>query len=101
MLISGEELSCTLTTKISGDGRRQRRAIEHFICNACFYFTLEIGSLMDLAVQIMKLHCCRVPDCKVLKHKRKPPGNLLAGGRKPGTWVLGRGSRKELYLQAG
>lgn len=49
MLINREELPCTPTTKISGDRRRQRRAIEHFICNACFYFTLEISSLMDLA----------------------------------------------------
>jgi len=51
MLISREELSFILTSKISSDGdcRRQRRAIEHFICNACFYFTLEISSLMDLA----------------------------------------------------
>lgn len=37
-------------------------------------------------MQITKLHCCRVPDCRVLKHKRKPLGNLLAGGRKHGTW---------------
>lgn len=49
MLISREEQSCTVTTKISGDGRRQRGAIEHFICDACFYFTLEMRSLMDLA----------------------------------------------------
>lgn len=53
--------------------------------------------------QIMRLHCCRVPDCKVLKHKRKALGNLLAGGRKAGT---GQGSweevkRKKLYQQAG
>lgn len=53
--------------------------------------------------QIMRLHCCRVPDCKVLKHKRKPLGNLLAGGRKPGTrqgsWE--EVAEKKLYLQAG
>lgn len=49
MLIGREELSYTLTTEISGDGRRQRRAIEHFICNAWFYFTLESRPLIDLA----------------------------------------------------
>lgn len=45
--------------------------------------------------QIMRLHCCGVPDCKVLKHKRKPPGELLAGGRKAGRGRdQGRGEGK-------
>lgn len=50
--------------------------------------------------QIMRLHCCRVPDCKVLKHKRKPLGNLLAGGRSL-AGIMGSGTGEKLYLQAG
>lgn len=41
-------------------------------------------------MQTMKLHCCRVPACKVLKHKGKPPGKLLAGGRKHGKEWQGK-----------
>lgn len=53
-----------------------------------FLFHLGDPLIDGFGMQIIKLHCCRVPDCKVLKHKRKPLGNLLAGGRKAleGTW---------------
>lgn len=86
MLISKGRAVLQLNTEISGDGRRQRRAIEHFICNACFHFTSEIPLIDGFGRQIMKMRCCRVPDCKVLKHKGKLLGNLLAGGMKADTW---------------
>lgn len=58
-----------------------------------FLFHLGDQLIDGFGMQTMKLHCCRVPACKVLKHKGKPPGKLLAGGRK----LVGRSGREKLH----
>jgi len=56
-----------------------------------FLFHLGDQLIDGFGMQITKLHCCRIPDCRVLKHKGKPPGKLLAGRQEA---LLGRGCGK-------
>lgn len=66
-----------------------------------FLFHLGDQLIDGFGMQTMKLHCCRVPACKVLKHKGKPPRKAPGGGQEAwlGRKLVGRGGREELHLR--